>query len=297
MRRRRRRRRAAERLRLSRRADRARDRAQLDAFVTKTVTPLPRGGQPAGADRRDRRRDAQLDRPREPRPRRFLAETLPRLRGARDAAVGLGRRLRGRRVRRTCALLEERDDRAQPLLPERRRRRPSRRPRSSPPAAPRPAAAVREALAATPGTWPQSRARSRRRAPTGSRWSTRCAGWSSTRDLRPVLGTGVGGLSGPALKPVALAAVYACYRATSLPIVGMGGVRDGPRRARAARRRASAVPSARCSSRTRLAPARIRDELAAELAALGLSAARARRAGSRTKRRCLGRHLDMGSRV
>ena len=33
-------------------------------------------------------------------------------------------------------------------------------------------------------------------------------------DLRPVLGTGAGGLSGPALKPVALAAVYACRRAT-----------------------------------------------------------------------------------
>ena len=32
---------------------------------------------------------------------------------------------------------------------------------------------------------------------------------------------------GPALKPIALAAVYACRRATGLPIVGMGGVRTG----------------------------------------------------------------------
>ena len=45
--------------------------------------------------------------------------------------------------------------------------------------------------------------------------------------LRPVLGRVTGGLSGPALKPVALAAVYACYRATQLPIVGMGGVQTG----------------------------------------------------------------------
>ena len=45
--------------------------------------------------------------------------------------------------------------------------------------------------------------------------------------LRPVLGPGHGGLSGPALKPIALAAVATCYRATAMPIVGMGGVRNG----------------------------------------------------------------------
>src|SRR4029450_2913980 len=45
--------------------------------------------------------------------------------------------------------------------------------------------------------------------------------------LRPRLATGIGGYSGPALKPIALAAVYACRRATSLPIVGMGGVWTG----------------------------------------------------------------------
>jgi dihydroorotate dehydrogenase (NAD+) catalytic subunit len=47
------------------------------------------------------------------------------------------------------------------------------------------------------------------------------------RTLRPSLHPVVGGLSGPALKPVALAAVYACRRATDLPIVGMGGVQTG----------------------------------------------------------------------
>jgi dihydroorotate dehydrogenase (NAD+) catalytic subunit len=45
--------------------------------------------------------------------------------------------------------------------------------------------------------------------------------------LRPALGPGHGGLSGPALKPIALAAVATCYRATGMPIVGMGGVRTG----------------------------------------------------------------------
>ena len=47
------------------------------------------------------------------------------------------------------------------------------------------------------------------------------------RTLRPILGPVTGGLSGPALKPIALAAVYACHRAVGLPIVGMGGVRTG----------------------------------------------------------------------
>src|SRR5512146_3209327 len=47
------------------------------------------------------------------------------------------------------------------------------------------------------------------------------------RTLRPRLSRGAGGYSGPALKPIALAAVHACFRATSLPIVGMGGVSSG----------------------------------------------------------------------
>ena len=46
-------------------------------------------------------------------------------------------------------------------------------------------------------------------------------------ELLPRLGTVTGGLSGPALKPVALAAVYLARRATDLPIVGMGGIQTG----------------------------------------------------------------------
>ena len=47
------------------------------------------------------------------------------------------------------------------------------------------------------------------------------------RTLQPRLSRAVGGYSGPALKPIALAAVYACYGATKLPIVGMGGIWTG----------------------------------------------------------------------
>jgi dihydroorotate dehydrogenase (NAD+) catalytic subunit len=45
--------------------------------------------------------------------------------------------------------------------------------------------------------------------------------------LRPVLARGAGGYSGPALRPVALAAVLAARRVTDLPIVAMGGVETG----------------------------------------------------------------------
>ena len=44
---------------------------------------------------------------------------------------------------------------------------------------------------------------------------------------QPLLARGAGGYSGPALRPVALACVYACARAVELPIVGMGGIGSG----------------------------------------------------------------------
>jgi dihydroorotate dehydrogenase (NAD+) catalytic subunit len=42
--------------------------------------------------------------------------------------------------------------------------------------------------------------------------------------LRPLLGGGGGGLSGPAVKPVALHAIYHAHAVTGLPIVGLGGI-------------------------------------------------------------------------
>jgi dihydroorotate dehydrogenase (NAD+) catalytic subunit len=45
--------------------------------------------------------------------------------------------------------------------------------------------------------------------------------------LQPVLARASGGYSGPALKPVALAALLAARRVTDLPIVAMGGVQNG----------------------------------------------------------------------
>jgi dihydroorotate dehydrogenase (NAD+) catalytic subunit len=44
---------------------------------------------------------------------------------------------------------------------------------------------------------------------------------------RPRLAAGSGGLSGPAIKPVALAMVHAIARAVRIPVVGIGGIRTG----------------------------------------------------------------------
>lgn len=44
------------------------------------------------------------------------------------------------------------------------------------------------------------------------------------RGRRPVLANITGGLSGPAIKPVALRMVWQCYKAVKLPIFGIGGI-------------------------------------------------------------------------
>ncbi len=46
------------------------------------------------------------------------------------------------------------------------------------------------------------------------------------RTLRPYLGNTVGGLSGPAIKPLALRCLYELAEAVDVPLVGMGGVAD-----------------------------------------------------------------------
>ena len=91
------------------------------------------------------------------------------------------------------------------------------------------------------------------------------------RTLRPLLGPAVGGLSGPALRPIALAAVYACYRATALPIVGMGGVRTGRDALELLAAGASAVAVGTILFADPEAPRRVREELDGELALLGVA--------------------------
>jgi dihydroorotate dehydrogenase (NAD+) catalytic subunit len=93
------------------------------------------------------------------------------------------------------------------------------------------------------------------------------------RTLRPVLARATGGLSGPALRPIALAAVYTCFEETRLPIVGMGGVATGRHALELIAAGATDVAIGTALFADPGAAARIRSELEAELAAFGFASA------------------------
>jgi dihydroorotate dehydrogenase (NAD+) catalytic subunit len=100
--------------------------------------------------------------------------------------------------------------------------------------------------------------------------------------LEPTLSTATGGLSGPALRPIALAAVFACYRATGLPIVAMGGIETGRHALELIAAGASACALGTVLFGDPAAPARIRGELEAEAVSRGFvnpAAARAKAHG------------------
>ena len=270
----------------------------LDAFVTKTVTPLPRGGNPPV-------RVAELDCGMlnsiglaNPGRDRFLAETLPRLR---ELGVPLWVSVGGfsaAEYAETCARLEDvaaiELNLSCPNVDE------------APESAAEIVAACREATGLplfaklSPAAWDiaeSARAVAAAGADGLSLVNTMRGLALDERTLAPALGTGAGGLSGPALKPIALAAVHACSRAVDLPIVGMGGVQTGRDALDLLAVGAGAVALGTVLFSEPLAPGRIRDELAAELAALGLSSAEQAcgiaHAGVLPGRR----HLDVESRV
>ncbi len=269
---------------------------QLDAFVTKTVTPLPRGGNPPV-------RIAETDVGMlnsiglaNPGRDRFLGETLPRLR---ELGLPLWVSVGGfaaHEYAETCALLEDVTIELNLSCPN---------VEEAPESAAEIVAACRAATSLplyaklSPANWDiaaSARAVAEAGADGLSLINT-IRGLALDDELRPKLATQTGGLSGPALKPIALAAVHACFQATSLPIVGMGGVQSGRDALElfAAGARVVALGTVLFSDPS--APVRIRDELAAELAALGLSSpletVGIAHEGALPERK----HLDLGSRV
>jgi dihydroorotate dehydrogenase (NAD+) catalytic subunit len=90
------------------------------------------------------------------------------------------------------------------------------------------------------------------------------------RTLKPRLSRTAGGLSGPALKPIALAAVYNCYAATRLPIVGMGGIASGRDALEFVAAGASSVALGTVLFADPAAPGRVRTELASEVSELAV---------------------------
>ena len=202
---------------------------QLDAFVTKTVTPLPREG--SAPPRIAETAHGMLNAIGLANPGResFLAEHLPRLRElavplwvsvggfcADDYAETCARLPRDEieavELNLSCPNVDEAADSAAEIV-----------------------AACRNATelplyaklsAAHPDVAEVARAVAAAGAAGLSLINTLRA-IALDRGLQPVLARGSGGLSGPSLKPIALHAVSVCHEATNLPIVGMGGIQTG----------------------------------------------------------------------
>jgi len=244
---------------------------QLDGFVTKTVTPLPREGSAPPRIAETAHGMLNAIGLANPGRERFLAEHLPRLRElgvplwvsvggfcAGDYAETCSHlaEIAAIELNLSCPNVDEAADSAAEIV-----------------------AACRQATelplyaklsAAHPDVAEVARAVAAAGADGLSLINTLRA-TALDKQLRPVLARGSGGLSGPVLKPVALHAVSVCHEATGLPIVGMGGIQTGR----------DALEFAACGARdialgTVLftdpdAPARVRAELAAACAGSGVA--------------------------
>jgi dihydroorotate dehydrogenase (NAD+) catalytic subunit len=245
---------------------------QLDGFVTKTITPLPREGNAPPRIAETAHGMLNAIGLANPGRERFLAEHLPPLRelglplwisvgGFRAAdyaeTCAAVRDVAALELNLSCPNVDEAADSAAEIVAACRD------------ATPLPLYA--KLSAAHPAVAEVARAVAAAGADGLSLINTLRGTALDPRTLRPVLARGSGGLSGPGLKPVALHAVHACFAATGLPIVGMGGVETG----------LDALELIACGARhvalgTVLfsdpgAPARIRAELADAASSAGLA--------------------------
>jgi len=246
--------------------------SSLDAFVTKTVTPEPRKGNPPV-------RIAETDFGMlnaiglaNPGREVFLAETLPQLR-ALDVPlwVSVGG-FAAHEYAETCARLDNVTIELNLSCPN---------VDEAPESAAEIVAACREVTAnplyakVSPHSWDMGetvRAIEAAGADGVSMINT-LRGVALDSRLHPKLARGTGGYSGPALRPVALAAVLAARRATELPIVGMGGVCNGRDALELIACGATHVALGTVLFSDPDAPARVRDELDSEATRAGFDRA------------------------
>jgi dihydroorotate dehydrogenase (NAD+) catalytic subunit len=81
------------------------------------------------------------------------------------------------------------------------------------------------------------------------------------RTRRPRIGAGFGGLSGPAIKPIALRLVYQAAKAVKLPVIGIGGIATGEDAAEFLIAGATAVQVGTATFRDPRSPQRVAEEL------------------------------------
>jgi dihydroorotate dehydrogenase (NAD+) catalytic subunit len=203
----------------------------LDAFVTKTVTPLPREGNPPP-------RIAETDSGmlnsiglQNPGVDAFVVENVPRLR---ELGVPIWVSVGGFSASDYALVCERLDEEEVVVTIELNLSCPNVE--EAPETAAELVAAARAVTSKTlyaklsPATWDVAES-ARAVAAAGA------DGLSLINTIRGLaidpatgrskLALGLGGYSGPALRPIALACVYACSEAVDLPIVGMGGIERG----------------------------------------------------------------------
>jgi dihydroorotate dehydrogenase (NAD+) catalytic subunit len=249
----------------------------LDAFVTKTVTPLPRGGNAPV-------RIAEVERGMlnaiglaNPGIDSFLANTLPRL-----AEIGppIWVSIGGFEIAAYADLCDRLDDRPEVAAIEVNVSCPNvdDAPTSVGEIVGAARAATRKPLytklsPASPDVEEVARAAEAAGTDGLSLVNTIRGLALDKRTLEPVLARARGGLSGPALKPIALAAVYTCREVTDLPIVGMGGIATGRDALEFLAAGATAVALGTVLFADPAAPGRIRAELDLEAKAAGVDGA------------------------
>jgi len=244
---------------------------ELDAFVTKTVTPLPREGNAPPRIAETAHGMLNAIGLANPGRERFLAEHLPRVRElgvpvwvsvggfcADDYAETCSRLtgIEAIELNLSCPNVDEAADSAAEIVAACRR------------ATELPLYA--KLSAAHPDVTDVARAVAHAGADGLSLINTLRA-VALDKHLRPALARGSGGLSGPALKPVALHAVSVCHEAAALPIVGMGGVQTGRDALEFAACGAADVALGTVLFADPGAPARVRTELAAACAEAGVA--------------------------
>ncbi|HZQ16099.1 MAG TPA: dihydroorotate dehydrogenase catalytic subunit [Gaiellaceae bacterium] len=234
----------------------------LDAFVTKTVTPEPRAGNEPPRIAEAEHGLLNAIGLANPGRERFLAESLPALR---QLGVPLWVSVGGftaAEYAETCAALDDVTIELNLSCPN---------VDEAPESAAEIVAACRAATALplyaklSPHAWDvgETVRAAEAAGADGISLVNTLRGVALDPSLRPKLRRTTGGYSGPALKPVALAAVVAARRATELPIVGMGGVCTGRDVLELVACGATHVSLGTVLFADPGAPARVREELAA----------------------------------